>query len=60
MEVPFVELKGQYNTLDPEIDEALGVVVEQTSVFSGRAVPAFEEPSLIATGGTLCGGGQRH
>lgn len=41
--VPFVDLKAQYASIKPEIDEAIQQVLTQTAFIKGRFVAAFEE-----------------
>lgn len=42
MRVPFVDLKAQYLSLKPEMDEAILNVVSETAFVSGRYAAAFE------------------
>lgn len=41
--VPFVDLKAQYASIKPEIDEAIAAVIEQTAFIGGPFVREFEE-----------------
>ncbi len=43
MNVPFVDLKAQYRTIKPEIDDAIAGVVESCWFVGGEAVKRFEE-----------------
>jgi dTDP-4-amino-4,6-dideoxygalactose transaminase len=43
MNVPFVDLKAQYLSLKPEIDNAIQSVIEETAFIGGKYVEAFEE-----------------
>jgi len=43
MKVPLLDLKGQYSTIRPEIEEAIGRVVESQMFILGPEVRAFEE-----------------
>jgi dTDP-4-amino-4,6-dideoxygalactose transaminase len=43
MEVPFVDLKGQYKAIRDKIDEAITDVVHNTSFIGGDKVKEFEE-----------------
>lgn len=42
MQIPFVDLKAQYQSLKPELDAAIGQVVSETAFISGRYATAFE------------------
>ncbi len=42
MEVPFVDLKAQYNSIKKEIDEAMGRVISETAFIKGKYVEKFE------------------
>jgi dTDP-4-amino-4,6-dideoxygalactose transaminase len=43
MEVPFVDLKAQYQTIKPEVDQAIQNVVSNTAFILGKAVSDFEK-----------------
>jgi dTDP-4-amino-4,6-dideoxygalactose transaminase len=43
MSIPFVDLKAQYSTIKPEIDEAIAGVVESCWFVGGPSVKGFEE-----------------
>ncbi|GJM44728.1 MAG: glutamine--scyllo-inositol aminotransferase [Gemmatimonadota bacterium] len=43
MNVPFNDLRAQYNTIKPEIDDAIGRIVESCAFIGGPAVASFEE-----------------
>ena len=43
MNVPFVDLKAQYQALKPAIDEAIQAVIANTAFIGGRYVDAFEK-----------------
>lgn len=43
MNVPFVDLKAQYQSLKPEIDAAIRDVIDNTAFIGGRSVEAFEK-----------------
>jgi dTDP-4-amino-4,6-dideoxygalactose transaminase len=43
MNVPFVDLKIQYQSLKPEIDKAIQSVIDNTAFIGGRYVEAFEK-----------------
>jgi dTDP-4-amino-4,6-dideoxygalactose transaminase len=43
MTIPFVDLKGQYDSIKPEIDAAIASVIAETSFIGGPHVTAFEE-----------------
>jgi dTDP-4-amino-4,6-dideoxygalactose transaminase len=43
MSIPFVDLKAQYRTIKPEIDEAIAGVVQSCWFVGGEAVQRFEE-----------------
>jgi dTDP-4-amino-4,6-dideoxygalactose transaminase len=44
MNVPFVDLKAQYQSLKAEIDAAIKNVIDNTAFIGGRFVEAFEKP----------------
>ncbi len=43
MEVPFVDLKAQYLSIKPEMDAAIGNVLEETAFIGGQVVKDFEQ-----------------
>ncbi len=43
MTIPFVDLKAQYHSIKPEIDEAVGRVLESSQFVLGAEVSAFEK-----------------
>jgi dTDP-4-amino-4,6-dideoxygalactose transaminase len=43
MQIPFVDLKLQYKNLKPEIDQAIGPVLENAQYILGPAVESFEK-----------------
>jgi dTDP-4-amino-4,6-dideoxygalactose transaminase len=43
MNVPFVDLKAQYQSLKPKIDAAIQAVIDQTAFIGGKPVEAFEK-----------------
>jgi dTDP-4-amino-4,6-dideoxygalactose transaminase len=43
MTIPFVDLRAQYESIKPEIDEAIAAVLAETSFIGGPHVKAFEE-----------------
>ncbi len=43
MNIPFVDLKAQYRSLQPEVDEAIQSVLDRTAFIMGPEVTAFEE-----------------
>jgi dTDP-4-amino-4,6-dideoxygalactose transaminase len=42
MKVPFVDLYAQYQSIKPEIDEAIGTTIKNSSYIGGQAVKDFE------------------
>ncbi len=54
MNVPFVDLKAQYQTIKPEIDAAIQDVIDRTAFIRGRTVEAFEEAYARAYGVRHC------
>lgn len=42
MQVPFVDLKAQYNSIKSEIDDAINKVISETAFIGGAQVKAFE------------------
>ncbi|OFY84472.1 MAG: erythromycin biosynthesis sensory transduction protein eryC1 [Bacteroidetes bacterium RIFCSPLOWO2_12_FULL_35_15] len=43
MKIPFVDLKAQYQSIKPEIDEAIGKVITETAFIGGKYVKEFEQ-----------------
>lgn len=50
MNVPFVDLKAQYNSIKPDIDNAISSVIDQTAFIGGKHVKAFEKAFAEAYG----------
>ena len=46
MQIPFVDLKAQYNSIRSEIDTAINNVIADTSFIGGKYVKIFD-PDLI-------------
>ena len=42
MKVPFLDLKAQYKSIKPEVDEAISNVIEKSAFIQGEAVKNFE------------------
>jgi dTDP-4-amino-4,6-dideoxygalactose transaminase len=43
MNVPFVDLRAQYQSLKPQMDEAIAKIIEETAFIGGAPVQQFEE-----------------
>ena len=43
MNIPFVDLKAQYQSIKKEIDEAIQNVIDETAFIKGKYVQKFEE-----------------
>jgi len=43
MKIPFVDLKSQYQSIKPEIDQTIQDVIENTSFIGGKPVTEFED-----------------
>jgi dTDP-4-amino-4,6-dideoxygalactose transaminase len=43
MKVPFVDLKAQYQSIKPQIDQAIATVISETSFIGGKHVEEFEK-----------------
>jgi dTDP-4-amino-4,6-dideoxygalactose transaminase len=43
MNIPFVDLKAQYNSIQPQIDNAIASVINETAFIGGKYVNKFEE-----------------
>jgi dTDP-4-amino-4,6-dideoxygalactose transaminase len=56
MRVPFVDLKAQYHSIKPEIDAAIGGVLENSSFILGRSVADFEKDFGNEHGAEFCYG----
>lgn len=54
MEVPFVDLKAQYQSIKSEIDGAIGRIIEQTAFVGGPIVREFEEAFAEKMGVAHC------
>ena len=50
MKIPFVDLKAQYQSIKPEIDDAIAKVIEKTAFISGSFVSDFENQFAAAYG----------
>ena len=50
MNIPFVDLKAQYQSIKEEIDEAIQSVIENTAFIKGKYVQQFEEDYAEAYG----------
>lgn len=54
MNVPFVDLKSQYQSIKPQIDKAIQTVIAETSFIGGTHVKAFEKSFAEAYGVKHC------
>ncbi len=54
--IPFVDLKAQYQSIKPEIDEAVARVLNTTQFILGAEVEAFEEEFAAYCGTRYCVG----
>lgn len=54
--IPFVDLKAQYRSIQPEIDAAVASVIEQTAFVGGTFVKDFEEAFARYCGVNRCVG----
>ncbi len=54
MHIPFVDLKAQYLSLKPELDDAIMKVVSETAFVSGRYAAAFEMSFAEYVGADHC------
>ena len=52
--VPFVDLKAQYKSIKPEIDAAIGRVIESASFILGPEVENFEHAFAQYVGARFC------
>ena len=50
MNIPFADLKAQYQSIKEEIDEAIKSVIENTAFIKGKYVQQFEEDYAEAYG----------
>ncbi len=56
MNIPFVDLKAQYNSIKPEIDQAMADILAKTAFIGGGAVKSFEENFAKFCGVDYCVG----
>ncbi|HVZ39065.1 MAG TPA: DegT/DnrJ/EryC1/StrS family aminotransferase [Candidatus Kapabacteria bacterium] len=56
MQIPFVDLKAQYQRIKPEIDAAIEEIVTNTAFIGGKAVAGFEQAFAAYTGAPHCVG----
>jgi dTDP-4-amino-4,6-dideoxygalactose transaminase len=56
MQVPFLDLKAQYEAIKPEIDQALRAVIDKTAFAGGPFVAEFEQAFAPFCGCTECVG----
>ncbi len=54
MNVPFVDLKVQYQSIKPEIDKAIADTIAETDFIMGRRVEAFEKEFAAFCGAKHC------
>jgi dTDP-4-amino-4,6-dideoxygalactose transaminase len=54
MEIPFVDLKAQYQSLKQDIDQAINKVIEETAFIGGTYVKSFEQQFAKAYGAKHC------
>lgn len=54
MSIPFVDLKAQYQSIKPEIDQAIQNVINETAFIKGKYVQRFEEGYAAAYGVKHC------
>lgn len=54
MNVPFVDLKAQYESIKPEIDRAIARIIEETAFIGGWPVKEFESAFTRAYGVNQC------
>ncbi len=54
MQIPLVDLKAQYGTIKPEIDQAIGRVLADTAFISGKYAKIFEEEFAAYAGFKNC------
>jgi dTDP-4-amino-4,6-dideoxygalactose transaminase len=56
LNVPFVDLKAQYQSIKPEIDAAIAAIIDETAFIGGPAVKEFEEAFARYCGVSHCVG----
>ena len=56
MNIPFVDLKSQYQSIKPEIDAAIAAVLDETAFVGGPRVKAFEDAFAQYCGVSHCVG----
>lgn len=56
MNIPFVDLKAQYRTIQGEIDRAISEVIEDAAFVGGKYVERFEEAFALYCGAAHCVG----
>ncbi len=54
MKVPFVDLKGQYSSIKPEIDSAISTILNDCTFIGGKPVTDFEKAFATAYGVKHC------
>lgn len=54
MQIPFVDLKAQYQSIKGELDEAIHNIIDNTSFIQGTAVKGFEEEFAGKLGAKNC------
>lgn len=54
MNIPFVDLKAQYNSIKIQIDQAIQCVIEESAFIRGKYVDAFEKTFADAYGVKHC------
>ena len=48
MNIPFLDLKAQYNSIKPEMDKAIEHVISETAFIKGKYVEAFEKEYAVS------------
>jgi dTDP-4-amino-4,6-dideoxygalactose transaminase len=56
MNIPLVDLKRQYETIKPEVDEAMQKVILETAFIKGKYVKQFEEKFAVYNDAKYCVG----
>jgi dTDP-4-amino-4,6-dideoxygalactose transaminase len=56
LNVPFVDLKAQYQSIKPQIDAAIAAIIDDTAFIGGPAVKEFEEAFARYCGVSHCVG----
>jgi dTDP-4-amino-4,6-dideoxygalactose transaminase len=56
LNVPFVDLKAQYQSIKPQIDAAIAAIIDDTAFIGGPAVKEFEEAFARYCGVSYCVG----